>query len=42
MYNGITKPMIKRSHHVIESDNGNICIGEIPSKAKIIKSPLNG
>lgn len=39
MYNGITKPMIKRSHHVIESDNGNICIGEIPSKAKIIKSP---
>lgn len=39
MYNGITKPMIKRSHHVIESDNGNICIGELPYKAKIIKSP---
>ena len=35
----ITKPMIKRSHHIIESDNGNICIGEIPGKAKIIKTP---
>ncbi|MGF7482962.1 HesA/MoeB/ThiF family protein [Providencia sp. SP181] len=39
MYSLITKPIIKRSHHVIESDNGDICIGEIPGKAKIIKSP---
>ncbi|WP_272681059.1 ThiF family adenylyltransferase [Providencia sp. PROV129] len=39
MHNVITKPIIKRSHHIIDSDNGNICIGEIPGKAKIIKSP---
>ncbi|EMT6577591.1 MULTISPECIES: ThiF family adenylyltransferase [Providencia] len=39
MYSFIAKPMIKRSHHIIESDNGNICIGEIPGKAKIIKAP---
>ncbi|EKT57104.1 ThiF family adenylyltransferase [Providencia burhodogranariea] len=35
----ITKPRIKRSHHIILSDDGDICIGEIPQKSQIIKDP---
>lgn len=35
----ITKPRIKRSHHIILSDDGDICIGEIPQKSQIIKNP---
>lgn len=35
----ITKPIIKRAHHIIVSDDGDICIGEIPIKSKIIKNP---
>lgn len=34
-----TKPMIKKAHHVIESENGDLCIGEIPNYSKVIKSP---
>lgn len=33
------KPRIKRSHHIILSDDGDICIGEIPQKSQIIKNP---
>ncbi|MBT0351251.1 ThiF family adenylyltransferase [Morganella morganii subsp. morganii] len=33
------KPLIKRSHHVILSDDGDICIGELPGSSKIIKKP---
>lgn len=32
------KPIIKRSHHVMVSEDGAICIGEIPGKSKIIKN----
>ncbi len=35
----VTKPLIKRSHHIILSDDGDICIGEIPKKSQIIKNP---
>lgn len=35
----LTKPMIKSAHHVIESENGDLCIGEIPNHSKIIKAP---
>lgn len=35
----IIKPRIKRSHHIILSDDGDICIGEIPHKSQIIKNP---
>lgn len=35
----ITKPLIKRSHNVVLSDDGDICIGEIPGGSKIIKKP---
>ncbi|KAA1192291.1 HesA/MoeB/ThiF family protein [Photorhabdus heterorhabditis] len=35
----ITKPLIKRSHHIILSDDGDICIGEVPKKSQIIKNP---
>ncbi|MGS0742509.1 HesA/MoeB/ThiF family protein [Glaciimonas sp. GG7] len=34
------KPMIKRSHHVILAENGDICIGELPESAKVIRNPL--
>lgn len=34
-----TKPLLKRSHHVIVSDDGDICIGEIPRRAKILRQP---
>lgn len=34
-----TKPLLKRSHHVMVSEVGDICIGEIPGKAKIIQQP---
>lgn len=34
-----TKPLLKRSHHIIASESGDICIGEIPGKAKIIQHP---
>lgn len=33
------KPLIKESHHIILSDDGDICIGEIPSVSQIIPSP---
>ncbi|HCM60970.1 MAG TPA: hypothetical protein DIT05_00235 [Morganella sp. (in: Bacteria)] len=35
----ITKPRIKRSHNIILSEDGDICIGEIPHKSQIIKNP---
>ncbi|AWC94024.1 TPA: ThiF family adenylyltransferase [Morganella morganii subsp. morganii] len=35
----ITKPLIKRSHNIILSDDGDICIGEIPGGSKVIKKP---
>ncbi len=35
----LTKPLIKSAHHVIESENGDLCIGEIPKHSKVIKSP---
>jgi len=31
--------MIKKAHHVIESENGDLCIGEIPNHSKLIKTP---
>ena len=33
------KPLIKESHHVILADDGDICIGEIPSVSQIISDP---
>ena len=33
------KPLIKRSHHVVVSSDGDICIGELPGSARIIKAP---
>lgn len=33
------KPLLKRSHHVMVSEDGDICIGEIPGKAKILHQP---
>lgn len=33
------KPLIKRSHHIILSPDGDLCIGELPGSAKIIKNP---
>lgn len=35
----LLKPLIKCSHHILISDDGDICIGEIPQKGCIIKSP---
>lgn len=32
------KPLLKRSHHLLVNTNGDICIGEIPGKSKIITS----
>lgn len=37
--NASTKPLIKRSHHIIRAEDGDICIGEIPGVSKIIVSP---
>jgi molybdopterin/thiamine biosynthesis adenylyltransferase len=34
-----TKPLIKRSHHIIMAEDGDICIGEIPGVSKIIVAP---
>ncbi len=34
-----TKPLIKRSHHIIRAEDGDICIGEIPGVSKIIVAP---
>lgn len=34
-----TKPLLKRSHHVLVSDEGDVCIGEIPGKSKMIIQP---
>ena len=34
-----TKPLIKRSHHIIQADDGDICIGEIPGVSKILVAP---
>lgn len=31
--------MVKKSHHIILADDGDICIGEVPEVSKIIKSP---
>lgn len=33
------KPLIKRSHNIVISDDGDICIGDLPGSAKIIKTP---
>jgi len=33
------KPLIKRSHHIIRAEDGDICIGEIPGVSKIIIAP---
>lgn len=33
------KPLIKRSHHIILSDEGHVSIGEIPHYSKVIKNP---
>ncbi|OEZ00580.1 MULTISPECIES: ThiF family adenylyltransferase [Stenotrophomonas] len=33
------KPLLKRSHHVLISDAGDVCIGEIPGKSKILLQP---
>ncbi len=32
----MTKPLIKRSHHVLFNASGDVCIGEIPGRSKII------
>lgn len=37
----IVKPLLKQSHHVIVSDDGDICIGEIPNVSQVIESPPN-
>lgn len=34
-----TKPLLKRSHHVLVSGDGDVCIGEIPGKSKILPRP---
>lgn len=39
--NASTKPLIKRSHHIIQAEDGDICIGEIPGVSKIIHAPPN-
>ena len=36
---GLIKPLLKRSHHVLVSDEGDLCIGEIPGRSKIIPQP---
>lgn len=33
------KPLLKRSHHVLVSEQGDVCIGEIPGTAKILTAP---
>lgn len=33
------KPRIKLSHHVIIDENGNLCFGEIPGLAYVVKNP---
>lgn len=33
------KPRIKLSHHILLTDEGDLCIGEIPGSAKVIKAP---
>ncbi|MBJ7516375.1 MAG: ThiF family adenylyltransferase [Stenotrophomonas sp.] len=33
------KPLLKRSHHVLVSEQGDVCIGEIPGTAKILNAP---
>jgi molybdopterin/thiamine biosynthesis adenylyltransferase len=33
------KPMIKRSHHILKNSQGDICIGELPGSAFIVRSP---
>ena len=34
-----SKPLIKRSHHIIVSDDGHISIGEIPHLSSVIRNP---
>lgn len=33
------KPLLKRAHHVLRSSSGDLCIGEIPGRSKVIASP---
>ncbi|MCW7541898.1 ThiF family adenylyltransferase [Aquabacterium sp. A7-Y] len=33
------KPIVKRSHNIIVAENGDICIGELPESAKVIRNP---
>lgn len=35
----MTKPLLKKSHHVIIADDGDICIGEIPEVSQIVEQP---
>lgn len=37
----LLKPKIKPSHHVIRNQSGDLCIGEIPGSAFVVKNPPN-
>ncbi|MCE7576180.1 ThiF family adenylyltransferase [Aliivibrio fischeri] len=33
------KPLLKKSHHIILADDGDVCIGEVPEVSQIIEKP---